>query len=210
MTTKLFYFHDPMCSWCWGFAPVWSELQQLVERDFGDHLTIQYVLGGLAPDSDEPMPRELQDTLQHYWHRIHKLLGTTFNFDFWTLCSPRRSTYPACRAVIAATIQGKEKSMIDALQRAYYLRALNPSDISTHILLAEELELDLKTFKEDLASAETEEELHKQIALYKKLSANGFPSLTLQDNQSFTAIPIDYKDADVMFNTIKQALSPAS
>ena len=210
MIKKLFYFHDPMCSWCWGFAPTLSDLEQGLALEFGSELEIQYVLGGLAPDSDAPMPQDLQDTLQQYWKRIHKLLGTTFNFDFWEQCTPRRSTYPACRAVIAASNQGKEKAMIDALQRAYYLRTLNPSDISTHILLAEELELDLIAFKKDIASAKTEEELHKQIALYRTLSANGFPSLTLQDNQTFTAIPIDYKDAGVMLNTIKRLLSPTT
>lgn len=210
MSTKLFYFHDPMCSWCWGFEPTWSELQQQLKLEFGSELEILYVLGGLAPDSGAPMPQKLQDTLQHYWHRIHKLLGTTFNFDFWTLCNPRRSTYPACRAVIAASNQGKEKQMIDALQRAYYLRALNPSDISTHTHLAEELGLDLEVFNRDIKSSETEEELHKQINLYKELSGNGFPSLTLQHNGILTKIPIDYKNTDAMLNWIRQRVAPSS
>lgn len=210
MTTKLFYFHDPMCSWCWGFAPTLSQLEQGLALEFGSELEIQYVLGGLAPDSDVPMPQELQHTLQQYWRRIHKLLGTTFNFDFWEQCTPRRSTYPACRAVIAASNQGKEKVMIDALQRAYYLRALNPSDISTHTQLAEELELDLEAFKEDITSAETEKELLKQIKLYKELSSKGFPSLTLQHNNTLTTIPINYKDPDAMLTLIKQTLSLTS
>ena len=34
-----------------------------------------------------------------------RIPGVRFNFDFWTHCTPKRSTYPACRAVIAARAQ---------------------------------------------------------------------------------------------------------
>jgi protein-disulfide isomerase-like protein with CxxC motif len=54
--------------------------------------------------------------------------GTEFNFDFWTKCQPRRDTYKACRAVIAASQQNAEEAMIEAIQKAYYLRAMNPSE----------------------------------------------------------------------------------
>ena len=122
----LYYFHDPMCSWCWGFRPTWQALQE----NLPDTVAVQYVLGGLAPDSDQSMPDELRRMIQNTWQRIQQELGTEFNFDFWTQNTPRRSTFPACRAVIAAHQQGMEQEMILAIQQAYYLRALNPSDLS--------------------------------------------------------------------------------
>ena len=112
------------------------------------------IVGGLAPDSDQPMPAELQEKLPKAWRSIHELLGTEFNFDFWTECKPRRSTYPACRAVLAAGNQGKYDEMIDAIQRAYYLRAMNPSDLETLEALAEELGLDAERFAAEIRSAE--------------------------------------------------------
>ncbi|MFT6977114.1 MAG: putative protein-disulfide isomerase, partial [Shewanella psychromarinicola] len=24
--TTLYYVHDPMCSWCWGYRPTWDTL----------------------------------------------------------------------------------------------------------------------------------------------------------------------------------------
>jgi putative protein-disulfide isomerase len=207
MTAKLFYFHDPMCSWCWGFAPTWSRLEDDLKQTFGNNIAIEYVLGGLAPDNDNPMPFELQETLQSYWRKIHQLLGTEFNFDFWTQCQPRRSTYPACRAVIAASNQGEEKSMIKALQEAYYLRALNPSNTETHLLLAEELNLDIEQFSYDISSEQTESRLKNDIQLYRKLSSNGFPSLTLQTQGRLYPISVDYKQSDVMSDSIKELLT---
>jgi hypothetical protein len=50
--TTLVYVHDPMCSWCWGFDPVLRELVSSLPEG----VAVRRLLGGLAPDSDEPMP----------------------------------------------------------------------------------------------------------------------------------------------------------
>ena len=129
MSNILYYAYDPMCSWCWGFRPVWEELQARLPAE----VRVQPILGGLAPDSDQPMAPDMQSHLQDTWRRIEQRIpGTSFNFAFWENCSPRRSTYPACRAVIAAGAQGpgQESNMVLAIQRAYYQQARNPSDNS--------------------------------------------------------------------------------
>ncbi|MBE8572891.1 DsbA family protein, partial [Vibrio sp. OPT46] len=28
MDIKLYYVHDPMCSWCWGYKPTLDKLKQ--------------------------------------------------------------------------------------------------------------------------------------------------------------------------------------
>lgn len=208
MSVKLFYFHDPMCSWCWGFAPTWTQLQSRLYDELGDQLSIEYVLGGLAPDNDQPMPEEMQNTLQGYWRRIESLLGTQFNYDFWDQCQPRRSTYPACRAVIAAAKQNHEKHMIRAIQEAYYLRAMNPSDTTTLLQLAGELRLDIQQFNDDLRSKQTDSQLQLEIKQYQQLSSNGFPSLVLQVKAETIPIPIDYQRVAPMFDTIMTLIEP--
>ena len=43
-----------------------------------------YVVGGLAPDSAEPMPEAMQLALQNTWRTIQsRIPGTEFNYDFW-------------------------------------------------------------------------------------------------------------------------------
>ena len=53
---KLYYVYDPMCSWCWGYKPIWKEISEAIS----DEVEIIYVVGGLAPDSDVPMPEVMQ------------------------------------------------------------------------------------------------------------------------------------------------------
>ena len=198
----LIYIHDPMCSWCWGFRPVWQQVQQAVSGKFD----VRYVLGGLAPDTDLPMPQTMQNTIRETWERIqHEIPDTEFNYDFWTRCSPRRSTYPACRAVIACRMQQplSEKAMILAIQQAYYLNSKNPSDEDVLIQLAEDIGLDTTTFVCDFRSKACSNELEDEIQLARKLNVSSFPALILSQDSVDTTIHIDYNSSD---NIIKQVL----
>lgn len=203
---RLYYIHDPMCSWCWGFHPA---LKQLIDA-LPSSVCVQYLLGGLAADSQSPMPEPMQLFLQQTWRNIQQRIpGTAFNFDFWTQCQPRRSTYPACRAVIAAGQQNPaaETTMIDAIQNAYYMQAKNPSDNETLVAIADNLKLDRNKFSEDLDSPQTQQQLEQQIKLARRLGAESFPSLVLQIDRNTKMITIDYNDASMMLKEINQYLA---
>ena len=198
----LFYVHDPMCSWCWGYQQTWEQLRAALP----DSVTVVNVVGGLAPDTDEPMPLEQQKTIAGYWEKVTEDTGAKFNFDFWKNCQPRRSTYPACRAVLAAAKQCAEQGMIDAIQRAYYLRAMNPSDNSTLITLAAEMGLDEARFSEDLTGPEIQAALEQNFALRRKIGVNSFPSLVLAQGEVFLPIEVDYQSYQTSLDAITTAL----
>jgi len=195
----LFYIHDPMCSWCWGFEPALDNLMVALPG----HVQVTRLVGGLAPDSDVPMPDETREYVQRQWRRIEETIpGRRFNFDFWSKCQPRRSTYPACRAVIAAREQGEENDvlMTNAIQRAYYEQARNPSDIKTLVELANEIGLDNGVFVSDIASKAVADRFALEIELSCELGARSFPSLILVDGDGDRRrqIPVDYHDVESM------------
>ena len=202
--TVCFYVADPMCSWCWGFAPVFDEVTHALPGD----VELRYVLGGLAPDSDAPMHEELQQKLQATWRTIGEQTGAQFNFDFWTECKPRRSTYPACRAVLAARHQmaHKTSAMFRAIQRAYYQEARNPSDAVTLIALAVEIGLDADRFAGDLMSPEIESQLQACFAARRRLNAYSFPSLILERDGSAQWITEGYSSTDSVLPRLREAL----
>jgi putative protein-disulfide isomerase len=205
MANRLFYAHDPMCSWCWGFRPVWEQLRAKLPAG----IAVTPLLGGLAPDNDHPMPESTRVHLQDTWRHIEQRIpGTRFNFAFWTECQPRRSTYPACRAVIAAGAQdpGREDLMVQAIQQAYYLHARNPSETDTLIELAGEIGLDRERFAADLASDATEDRLQEEIGLCRRLGMTGFPALVLDIDGSCWPLPVDYTDPSPMLTLIELLL----
>ena len=199
----LYYVHDPMCSWCWAFVPTWTKVKEALSS----HFDVRYGVGGLAPDSAQVMPKDMQQTIQGYWRNImQRVPGTEFNFDFWEKCEPRRSTYPACRAVIAAGLQqsGADRLMIRAIQDAYYLRAMNPSDDSTLIALAVEQGLDEVQFVKDLASDQVRQLHEADMQLSMQLQAQGYPSLVVQVGDRAMYVQLDYNDAEL---TVKRLLA---
>jgi len=189
----LYYIHDPMCSWCWGFRPTWLAIESMLPKD----IKVEYILGGLATDSNKPMPLQMRATIRTIWEKIQQHIPETpFNFDFWDTCIPRRSTYPACRAILAAKKQktSAASAMTFAIQKAYYLQAQNPSDDSVLIELANKLSLDADLFAQDLNSQPIHKQLMDDIHHAQSLGAQGFPSLILKMDDNLTLIKIDYND----------------
>lgn len=202
LRAQLFYIYDPMCSWCWGYAPTWQRLQ----RELASEVDIIYGLGGLAEDSDVLMPEAMQVFLQQTWRKIAQQLGTEFNFDFWQQCQPRRSTFPACRATLIAREFGKEQEMLTAIQHAYYLQAKNPSNLDTLQALAVDIGLDGYDFLQKLKSQSVDEQLMAEINKMRSLPINGFPALVLVKEQLLIPIPIDYQDWRKSFEIIMKKI----
>jgi len=179
-----------------------------------DNVKTQYVLGGLAPDSHEPMPVSMQHMLQQTWQRIETTIpGTKFNYDFWQLNKPRRSTYPSCRAVIAAKAQNDqfEEPMISAIQHAYYLNAQNPSDDDVLIALAKGIGCDATQFKESLNSEETHRELRNHLMLASKIGARGFPSLFIATEvENAQPVALDHNNAQTTIDHINAIINANS
>jgi putative protein-disulfide isomerase len=203
MSTTLYYVHDPMCSWCYAFRPIWMQIQQQLPAN----IRVQYVLGGLAPDSDLPMPPETCDYVQGQWRKIIQMVpDTSFNFDFWEKCQPHRSTYPANRAVLLAREQGSsyETAMIHAIQDAYYQQARNPSDTATLCELAQQIGLAADTFAANLHSDATRKALLTEISFARSIGGNSFPSLFLQQGDEIQQLPHHYSTASQTLRTIKE------
>lgn len=200
MTATLIYCYDPMCSW----TKLQQSLQGLIDSD---QLTIQPMLGGLAIDSDVPMPEGMKANLESTWKNIQTTLGTEFNFDFWRTASPRRSTYPACRACFVARDVGLEEEMYHEIQKAYYLEAKNPSDIDTLTGCAEHIGLKAESFQKAMSHVKNKKLLEDEIEQARHLGLNSFPSLALLIGDRLTPIQLDYKNHTSMLEAIKKALS---
>ena len=203
--TSLYYIHDPMCSWCYAFSSSLSSLQ----KDLSPNIRMINLLGGLAPDTLEPMPESLQNSIQQAWQQIEKTVPSTqFNYDFWILNTPFRSTYPACRAILAARKQDTtfEAKILHAIQTAYYQKARNPSLQETLKECAAEVGLDTVEFIKDHVSPAIDSELQKEIQLARSMRVFSYPSLRLMHNEELFSISIDYLNHQTMIKVISDIL----
>jgi len=206
-TMRFLYVMDPMCGWCYGFQP---ELEQFLDKY--PSAEVDWVMGGLASDSKQPMDDKLRQTISSYWYQIEKNTQVTFNHDFWKLNAPYRSTYPACRAVISAEslIEKGAEQMVKAIQSAYYLEAKNPSLEDTLIACASFIGLDEDQFLEVLKSQETEKLFQQHLTISHQLQVRGFPTL-FYINEGNQAYPLTQgfcqtMDLEQRFNQINEKM----
>lgn len=165
--TRLQYVADPLCSWCYGFAPTLEKIEQRFE--------VEIVLGGLAPDAEEPMDPAMSRYVQGAWRAVEEATGQPFDHSLWAKAAPRRSTWPACRAVIAAEeVAGRGRAMFRALQAAFYTQARDATDPAVVLEVARELGLDLEP---TLDAPATKAALEEHFRRRDEFGVSGFPSL---------------------------------
>ncbi|OCQ23839.1 hypothetical protein A7985_07835 [Pseudoalteromonas luteoviolacea] len=200
---RFLYVMDPMCGWCYGFQP---ELEQFLRKYPSAH--VDWIMGGLAPDTNQPMPEELRQTISAYWHQIESKTQVSFNHDYWQLNTPYRATYLACRAVIAAQRISKSNAqkMVKAIQSAYYQHAKNPSLKETLIECANSIEISGDDFVKTLNAQETEALFQQHLGIAQQLRVSGFPALFYIDkkNQAYP-LTLGFCKAEVLmqrFNDI--------
>jgi putative protein-disulfide isomerase len=172
---------DPMCGWRYGFQP---ELENFLDKYLS--VELDWIMGGLSPDTKQPMDDNLKQTISSYWYQIEKNTQVTFNHNFWKLNTPYRSTYSACRAVISAEniIRESAQNMVKAIQSAYYLEAKNPSLEETLIGCASSIGLDENQFLEVFKSDEIEQRFQQHLNIARQLQVSGFPALFYIDKEN--------------------------
>lgn len=171
--TKLIYVGDPMCSWCWGFAP---EIQSLT----AEH-TVEVVVGGLRPG---PMAQTLDDDLagflRRHWTEIEERTGQSFDTTFLD----RRDgwVYDTEPAAIAVTrfrqrIQPLTLDFFAKVQQAFYAEGRDVTDFSVLADLAADFDIDREEFAASLEGEEARELAWSDFTRARNWGISGFPTL---------------------------------
>ncbi len=195
----LFYIGDPMCSWCYGFAPEIIEIKEKLPKN----VVFQTVLGGLRPNGTETMA-DLGDFLKHHWEEIESLTGQPFKYDILEQKTFTYNTEPACRAVLTARKLNPEQELVffKAVQTAFYKDNKNVHDIQTYLDIAKSLNFDTKQFAIYFNSPELKEATYADFYLSAEMGIRGFPSIVFKKGEKLHLISNGYQKADVILNQI--------
>lgn len=204
---RLTYVYDPMCSWCFGFSATY----RAILAELPPSVVSARLLGGLAPDSDVPMDADMAAMLSSTWHRIEESCGVRFNHDYWQQSPlPPRTTFIACRAIIAAQALGvADLDMLAAIQRAYYQQARNVWQAGVLTELAVELGAPAEAFMAELKHVRTLAQHAEQQNRAASMGVQGYPTLIWQDDQQSGRLPIDYGKPEVTLEVIRSLVAAA-
>jgi putative protein-disulfide isomerase len=173
--TRLVYFADPMCSWCYGFSPV---IAALAER-FEGRLPLDLVMGGLRAGNTEPMRAQDKDYIRSAWTRVGAASGQPFDFSFFDREGFVYDTEPACRAVVTARrlLPRMALPFMARIQQAFYAENRDMTAAEEIAGVAEEAGFDRPGFSEAFAAAETRNETFRDFLTAQSLGIHGFPTL---------------------------------
>ncbi|MCW9023290.1 MAG: DsbA family protein [Gammaproteobacteria bacterium] len=187
----LWYFADPMCSWCWGFSPVITAIKQ----DFADKLKLALTMGGLRPDETQAMSPSLRDDILHHWQEVARLTGQSFNFDNAMPEGFIYNTEPASRAVITMAMRKPELTMdyLKNIQSAFYTENIDVTLTDNLLRLVEQTGLKDLEFERIFNSTELKEQTHLHFQRSREFGVRGFPTLILQNDSGDHVLTRGYK-----------------
>jgi putative protein-disulfide isomerase len=176
---ELIFIADPMCSWCWGFAPVINTIRhKYVER-----LSIQLVVGGLRAGNDKVMDDEAKVSIRHHWEKVNKATGQPFDSDFFDRDNFVYDTEPACRACVTvrALKSNTVLNYIELLHKSFYANNQDITDSSVLASLATSLGVDANQFAKVFFSDKARTATHDDFQIAFNLGVTGFPTVIAVD-----------------------------
>jgi putative protein-disulfide isomerase len=187
----LWYVADPMCSWCWGFAPVISAIKEA----YADRLKVALLLGGLRPGTTEPMTAALRAEILHHWHEVHRRTGQTFTFEGALPQGFVYDTEPPSRAVVAvAEIKPDETfAYFKSVQAAFYVQRQDVTRTETLAALAAAQHIPALEFLERFHSADVQAKTRMHFQQTQQAGVRGFPTLLRQDASGSTLLSHGYR-----------------
>lgn len=201
----LLYFADPMCSWCWGFAPVIDD----IKAQFGDQFQIALILGGLRPGTTEPIDNKSREEILHHWHEVHKRSGQPFQFDNAMPEGFIYDTEPPSRAVVTMGELQPETvlAFLKRIQAAFYAEQKDVTREAVLLDLLTEYNVDSDTFQELFHSQDMKNKTLAHFQRTRQSGVRGFPTLIMQNADSYSLLTHGYQSLQNLRPSLEQWLA---
>ena len=201
MKKELLFVVDPMCSWCWGFAPVMEQLCINLESEY----TFSLVLGGLRTKGEMSWDARSKAYLLGHWEQVSQRTGQSFSNSLFDKSSFEYDTYPACKAVITVReLFGMQDAFayLHTIQEAFYVKG---ADITNSDILNDLLDesLDSTLFKIFFESDRAEVLMQHDFSKARSMGANAFPSVVIIDEDGHMICQKGYRSLLEMQKLLK-------
>ncbi|MGE3914086.1 MAG: DsbA family protein [Hyphomicrobiaceae bacterium] len=180
------YFADPMCSWCYGFAPV---VEQLAAH-FDGRLPVRIVMGGLRAGNRQPMREKDRDYIRGAWKNVAEASGQPFDHAFFDRETFTYDTEPACRAVVAMRrlAPGQALAFNRRVSASFYASNRDVTDDEVLADIGAEAGIERACFLAELQSEACRNETFGDFLMAKQSGVEGFPLLAAGNERTGYAL----------------------
>jgi putative protein-disulfide isomerase len=198
----LYFVVDPMCSWCWGFAPVIEEARERLKEQYDIHL----VMGGLRTQGEMVWDTSAKTYLRQHWQQVEERTGQPFNDILFEKSDFTYDTYPACKAVVTVReLLGEDAAFryLHMIQHAFYAQGI---DITKPRLLYgyyEQLFGNSSKFAFMYATERIDTRMYHDFAKARSMGATAFPSVVIVDTDGHMVCQKGYRSFEEMNTLLK-------
>lgn len=203
---EIIYVGDPMCSWCWGFAPVAS---RLADRFAGD-AAFRIIAGGLRPGAHAaPLDDALKASIRPHWQQVEALTNQRFDYSIFDRDDFVYDTEPACRGVVCARRIDPARTLdvFVALQTAFYAEGRDITEPEVIADIAAGQGLDRERFSRDFAQPATGQYTYADFAMASRLGAQGFPTVFLRKRDDVALLTMGYQPIEALEPAVERYFS---
>ncbi len=188
---RLIYVADPMCSWCYGFAPVIHQ----IKNDY-DWMEFHLIMGGLRPFGKETM-KSLKNFLTHHWNQVERRCGQPFRKGILDREDLKYDTEPASRAVVTILEIDPHQAMamLSSIQTAFYYENQDPTSEKALVDLVENLGVGRDAFLSQYRSDDMKDKTMSHFKQARELGVTGFPATLIADGEKITHLSYGYSSA---------------
>lgn len=196
MASRLLYVMDPMCSWCWGFAPV---VEALAEQAAAAGVPLQIVVGGLRRDQ-VAIDAAARVRYLGYWQAVNASTGQLFDFERGLPEGLVYDTEPACRALVTARQLDAASAwtLLKLVQQAFYTEGADVTQASVLVQLAEQAGIPRIEFAEAFDSQAMQEATAADFTWVQDLGIAGFPTLLAERDGQLALLTNGYQPLEVL------------
>ena len=196
MQARLLYVMDPMCSWCWGFAPV---VEALAEQAAAAGVPLQIVVGGLRRDQ-VAIDAAARVRYLGYWQAVNASTGQLFDFERGLPEGLVYDTEPACRALVTARQRDAASAwtLLKLIQQAFYTEGADVTQASVLVQLAEQAGIPRIEFAEAFDSQAMQEATAADFTWVQDLGIAGFPTLLAERDGQLALLTNGYQPLEVL------------
>ena len=196
MASRLLYVMDPMCSWCWGFAPV---VEALAEQAVAASVPLQIVVGGLRRDQ-VAIDAAARVRYLGYWQAVNASTGQLFDFEHGLPEGLVYDTEPACRALVTARQLDAASAwtLLKLIQQAFYTEGADVTQASVLVQLAEQAGIPRIEFAEAFDSQAMQEATAADFTWVQDLGIAGFPTLLAERDGQLALLTNGYQPLEVL------------
>jgi putative protein-disulfide isomerase len=204
----VWYFADPMCSWCWGFSPVIAR----VRKDYASAVRVSINMGGLRPGTTSAITEELRNEILHHWETVNRLTGQAFRFEQAMPEGFIYDTEPPCRAVLA--FARLRPSLIfeffSQVQSAFYTQGKDVTRADVLVNIAASFGSEEKEFLDLFQSDEMRNATQKHFTRTRRAGVRGFPTLVFQHAYDVELLTAGYMPYESLVLKLDESLAKTS